>query len=129
MSVIAKIAIIEDDMAISQMYRMKFEADGFEVETAGDGESGLALIKSFQPDVILLDLMMPNMDGKEMLKQLRQAGPAKQPRVLVLSNINDAETTKAIHEMKADDFIIKSELTPRQVSERVKQLLGLSVTP
>ncbi|MEI7759077.1 MAG: response regulator, partial [bacterium] len=62
-----KIAIIEDDQAISQMYRMKFENEGYEVETAENGEVGLELIKKMKPDIILLDVMMPIMNGDEML--------------------------------------------------------------
>ena len=67
-----KIAIIEDDQAISQMYRMKFEAEGFAVETAANGKLGLELIDKMRPDIILLDLMMPEMTGDEMLVKLRQ---------------------------------------------------------
>jgi DNA-binding response OmpR family regulator len=67
-----KIAIIEDDQAISQMYRMKFETEGYQVETAGNGRLGLELIESMKPDIILLDLMMPEMNGDEMLEKLRK---------------------------------------------------------
>ena len=63
----AKIAIIEDDIAISQMYRMKFEVDGYEVETAENGKVGLKLIKDMKPDIVLLDLMMPEMNGEEKI--------------------------------------------------------------
>lgn len=68
----AKIAIIEDDQAISQMYRIKFETEGFTVETAENGKLGLALTESMKPDIILLDLMMPEMNGEEMLTALRK---------------------------------------------------------
>lgn len=59
-----KIAIVEDDQAISQMYRIKFEAEGYIVETAENGKLGLELIEKMQPDIILLDLMMPIMTGR-----------------------------------------------------------------
>jgi len=64
-----KIAIIEDDSAISQMYRIKFEAEGFQIETAENGVLGLELIKEMKPDVVLLDLMMPEMNGDEMTRK------------------------------------------------------------
>ena len=68
----AKIAIVEDDQAISQMYRFKFEADGDQVESAENGRLGLGLIESFKPDIVLLDLMMPEMSGDEMLAAMRK---------------------------------------------------------
>ena len=67
-----KVAIIEDDMAISQMYRLKFESEGYEVQTADNGRLGLELVEIFKPEIILLDLMMPEMTGDEMLVQLRK---------------------------------------------------------
>ena len=66
-----KVAIVEDDQAISQMYRFKFEAEGYEVETAANGKLGLELVEKMKPDIILLDLMMPEMNGDEMLKKMR----------------------------------------------------------
>ena len=67
-----KVAIIEDDLVISQMYRMKFEGSGFEVEMAANGEIGVELVDNFQPNIILLDLQMPVMDGVEALKIIRK---------------------------------------------------------
>ena len=66
-----KIAIIEDDPTISQMYRMKFESDGFDVRLAANGQIGIEVVEKFQPDIILLDLQMPEMDGAEALKRIR----------------------------------------------------------
>jgi DNA-binding response OmpR family regulator len=65
-----KIAIIEDDSTISQMYRMKFEADGFEVRLADNGKRGIALVESFLPDIILMDLQMPEMSGDKALAEV-----------------------------------------------------------
>jgi len=67
-----KIAIVEDDSAIAQMYRFKFEAEGYEVQTADNGRLGLELAEVFRPDMILLDLMMPEMSGEEMLAAMRK---------------------------------------------------------
>lgn len=120
----AKIALIEDDMAIVQMYRLKFEADGYEVNTASDGLTGLKLIKDFAPDVALLDLMMPNMSGLEVLAQLRKDPATKNLKVVVLTNMGDAETAEQVYKLKADDYIIKAEMTPKEVSAKVKKLLA-----
>lgn len=119
-----KIALIEDDMAIVQMYRMKFEHEGYEVATAADGASGLELIESFKPDIVLLDLMMPNMNGLEMLAKLRNQPAGKAAKVVVLTNMGDTETATRVYKLAADDYIVKAEMTPKQVAERVKLLLA-----
>ena len=119
-----KVAIIEDDVAIVQMYRTKFENSGYEVETAGDGITGLQLIANFNPDVVLLDVMMPNMDGLDMLSNLRHQGSGKKTKVIVLTNMGDAETATKIFKLEADDYIVKAEMTPTQVEDRVHKLLS-----
>lgn len=119
-----KIAIIEDDEAIVQMYRLKFDADGFEVKTAGDGVAGLKLIADFKPDIVLLDLMMPVMNGLDVLARLRKDATTKDLKVVVLTNMGDAETASKAFAMKATDYIVKAEMTPREVSEKIKQLLA-----
>ncbi len=124
MSTKVKVAIIEDDIAIVQMYRTKFESEGYDVETAGDGITGLELIEAFSPDIILLDLMMPNMDGLAMLQKLRGTTEGKKARVVVLTNMGDTETATKVYKMAADDYIVKAEMTPKQVAERVKLLLA-----
>ncbi len=118
-----KVAIIEDDMAIVQMYRTKFETEGYEVATAPDGAAGLELIDSFEPDIILLDLMMPNMNGLDMLARLRAEPAGRDAQVVVLTNMGDTETATRVYKMAADDYIVKAEMTPKQVAERVKALL------
>ena len=79
----AKVAIVEDDMAISQMYRLKFETEGYEVQTADNGRLGLELAEEFKPDIILLDLMMPEMTGDEMLAELRKKPWGKDVTVFI----------------------------------------------
>ncbi len=111
-------------MAIVQMYRTKFEAEGYEVATAPDGTSGLELIESFKPDIILLDLMMPNMNGLDMLSKLRAQPGGRDAKVVVLTNMGDTETATRVYKLTADDYIVKAEMTPKQVAERVKTLLA-----
>lgn len=120
-----KIAIIEDDQAISQMYRMKFEAEGFEVETAANGKLGLELVDKMRPDIILLDLMMPEMTGDEMLVKLRATDWGKNIRVIILTNMGEQEAPVVIKTLGVKRFIIKAEMTPRQVAEMVKNELAL----
>lgn len=119
-----KIAIIEDDQAISQMYRFKFEADGYNVETAENGKIGLDLIETFSPDIILLDLMMPEMTGDVMLAKLREQPWGKDLKVIILTNMGEQEIPEAVRELGVDAVILKADMTPRQVADLVKQQLG-----
>lgn len=118
-----KVAIIEDDIAISQMYRLKFETEGYDVQTADNGKLGLELIEEFHPDIILLDLMMPEMTGDEMLNELRTKPWGKDITVIILTNMGEEEAPKSLKELGVHSFIVKAEMTPRQVAERVKQAL------
>lgn len=118
-----KIAIVEDDLAISQMYRIKFEAEGYTVETAENGKLGLALAESMKPDIILLDLMMPEMNGDEMLAQLRETEWGKSMKVIILTNMGEQEVPERIKELGVSSFILKADMTPRQVAEVVKKQL------
>jgi DNA-binding response OmpR family regulator len=83
----AKIAIIEDDLAIAQMYRLKFEAEGYKVEIAENGKLGLALCEEMKPDLVLLDLMMPEMNGDEMLAKMRSTDWGKDIKAIILTNV------------------------------------------
>lgn len=118
-----KVAIIEDDIAISQMYRLKFETEGYDVQTADNGQLGLELAEAFRPDIILLDLMMPEMTGDEMLAQLRKKPWGKNVIVIILTNMGEEEAPKSLKELGVHSFIVKAEMTPRQVAERVKTAL------
>lgn len=120
-----KIAIVEDDQAISQMYRIKFESEGFEVETAENGKLGLELCEHMKPDIVLLDLMMPEMNGDEMLQKLRATDWGKNTKVIILTNMGEQEAPTDIKKLKIESFIVKADMTPRQVAERVKNTLGV----
>lgn len=119
----AKVAIIEDDIAISQMYRLKFETEGYDVQTADNGRLGLELAEEFKPDIILLDLMMPEMTGDEMLTELRKKPWGKDITVIILTNMGEEEAPKVLKTLNVHSFIVKAEMTPRQVAERVKTAL------
>ena len=119
----AKIAIIEDDQAISQMYRIKFEAEGYEVETAENGKLGLQLAEKMKPDIILLDLMMPEMTGDEMLAKLRKTTWGAKTKVVILTNMGEQEVPEAVKKLGVIDIILKADMTPSQVAELVKKHL------
>jgi len=119
-----KVAIIEDDQAISQMYRIKFEAEGYIVETAENGKLGLELIQTMRPDVVLLDLMMPVMTGEEMLAKLRATPWGKDVKVIILTNRGEQEIPPEVKQLNVSALILKADMTPRQVAELVKTQLA-----
>ncbi len=116
-----KLAIIEDDPAISQMYRMKFESEGYKVETAENGKIGLDMIEKMKPDMVLLDLMMPEMNGDEMLEIMRATDWGKDIPVIVLTNMGEQEIPAKIEKLGINAFVLKAEMTPKQVEELVKK--------
>ncbi len=120
-----KIAIIEDDPVINQMYRMKFEADGFDVQVADNGKSGIEMVQSFAPDLILLDLQMPEMTGDEALANIRSQPWGNSIPVIILTNTGIEESPKSLKEMNIHGYIVKAELTPSQVVAKAKEALQL----
>lgn len=118
-----KIAIIEDDQAISQMYRFKFEAEGFDAQTAENGKLGLELAQTMKPDIILLDLMMPEMTGDEVLEKLRASDWGKDIKVIILTNMGEQEIPPKVKELGVNGIILKANMTPRQVADLVKKTL------
>jgi len=119
----AKVAIVEDDLAIAQMYRLKFEAEGYKVEIAENGKLGLALCEEMKPDMVLLDLMMPEMNGDEMLAKMRKTDWGKNIKVIVLTNVGEQEAPENLKDLGIAAFIVKADMTPRQVADLVKAKL------
>lgn len=123
-----KIAIIEDDPTINQMYRMKFEAEQFDVQIANDGKAGVQLVKSFHPDLILLDLQMPEVDGVTALREIRAHDWGKSIPVMIMTNLGEEESPKELRSLGISGYIVKADLTPRQVVARVKEELAKKST-
>ncbi len=119
------LVIIEDDQVISQMYRMKFESDGFTVHVARNGQDGISLVEEVSPDLILLDMQMPGMNGDEALGEIRKHDWGKHVPVIVLTNLGEEEAPKHLRSLGIESYIVKADLTPRQVVDRVKQTLKL----
>lgn len=118
-----KIAIIEDDPTISQMYRMKFEADGFDVRMASNGWIGVDVVKEFKPDIVLLDIQMPEMDGAEALKAIRADDASKNTPVIILTNLGEEEAPSEMRSLGIHSYIVKANYTPRQVVAHVKEVV------
>ncbi len=119
----AKILIIEDDQLIQRMYEKIFKFQNFDVTIAGDGEQGIDLAHSLQPTVILLDVMMPKMNGFEVLKRLKADDAVKEIPVIMLSNLAGEDDVKTAMSMGAVKYIVKSEYDPDEVSDMVKEVI------
>lgn len=119
-----KILIVEDDPQILQIYEFKLGNSGFAVQTAINGEIGLELAKSFDPNLILLDLRMPVMSGDEMLAKLRTERWGANMRVIILTNISKDEAPRDLGFLGVDRYVVKAHHTPSQVVEIVREVLG-----
>lgn len=124
-----KVALIEDDPAIVRMYTMALELKtDFEVKVANDGAEGLELIKSFNPDIILLDMMMPHMSGVEALTHLRKLPRGDKYKVIALTNMKDADTVAKIKQLQVSDYLVKAEQSPSSLIKRVQEIMGAHAT-
>ncbi len=119
-----KILVIEDDKFISDIYSTKLSSEGFRVILAENGEEGVKKIKSEQPDLILLDLFMPKMDGIEVLKKMKTDGISIM--TLVLTNAGENEYVAKAMELGAEDYLIKTSFTPDEVILKIKEKLGMN---
>lgn len=119
----AKILIIDDDPFIVDIYVLKFGESGFAVETAKDGKEGIKKISEYKPDVVLLDVVMPAMDGFKVLQELKRQGEAPLPKIILLTNLGQKDDVERGIRLGAFDYIIKAHFTPSEVVEKVKEVL------
>ncbi|OGH20634.1 MAG: hypothetical protein A3D74_04230 [Candidatus Levybacteria bacterium RIFCSPHIGHO2_02_FULL_37_13] len=120
----AKILIVEDDPLISRMYQQAFTFHNFEVEVSFDGEEGIEKVRKGKPTIILLDIMMPKMNGLKVLEKLKADPQTKKIPVIVLTNLAEEQDAEAALSLGAVKYIIKSEYTPKQVVDMVKEILA-----
>ena len=119
-----KILIVEDDSALLKALSTKFVKEGYQILEARDGEEGLNFALHEQPDLILLDLLMPKVDGLTMLKTLRENPWGKLVPVIVLTNSVEAAKLKESMELKANNYFIKTKISLDEVVAKVKQKIG-----
>ena len=117
-----KVLIVEDDTLISSMYKIKLEQDGYAVVVANNGSEGLVKVKAEKPDIILLDIIMPQLDGFTVLEGMRGKLGIKAP-IIMLTNLGTEEDRAKGEKLGATDYLVKSSVTPAQVSENVTKNL------
>lgn len=120
----AKIAIIEDDVALADMYKLKLESAGMEVSVAYDGKAGLEMILKSTPDLVLLDLMLPEMTGSEVLAEYRKSPQGKDTNVIILTNISEYEAPDDLYKLNILRYMVKANYTPSQIVVVVQEALA-----
>lgn len=120
-----KILIIEDDRYISKMYQLKLSLESYSVQVADNGRAGVEKVKEFKPDIILLDILMPELDGFEVLKIVKDDAETKKIPVLIMSNLGQEDHIQKGMDLGAVGYIVKSQYTPSKVVEKIKETLGV----
>lgn len=124
----AKIVIAEDDQMLAEIYQTRLQLAGYDVVVAHDGLSALNLIHQEMPDLVLLDLMMPQLSGDEVLARMRQSDWGKDIKTIILTNISEAEAPAALDELDFERYIVKVNLAHNQLAEIVDEVLGPATT-
>jgi DNA-binding response OmpR family regulator len=118
-----RILLIEDDTFLVEMYTTKFEIEGFEVVAAEDGKKGLDMAKKDNPDIILLDILMPKMDGFAVLDALKGDIKLAEIPVIMLTNLGQKDDVKKGFEKGAVGYLIKAHFMPSEVVDKIKKIL------
>ena len=121
-----KVVLVEDEKMLADMYATKFTMEGFDTHRAYDGAEGLSVAKDVKPDIILLYIIMPKLDGFGVLKALRDDDSFKKVPVLLLTNLGEDEDIKKGKQLGATDYFVKANHTPAEVVAKVKTILKIS---
>ncbi len=119
-----KILVVEDEKTLRFLIVQSLKDDGFEVYESIDGEEGIKLAKESKPDLILLDLLLPGMNGFDVLSQLKRDSSTESIPVIILSNCGQEEEIERGMKLGATDYLVKAHFTLDEIAERVKKILG-----
>ncbi len=119
-----KILVVEDDFYIRDLYKLQGQLMNYEVFTAADGEEGIEKIKSHRPDIILLDLMMPKVDGMTVLRTIRSDPAFANMKFIITTNMEDSITESAAKQLGVLEYVLKINNTPQAIMELVKKHIG-----
>jgi DNA-binding response OmpR family regulator len=118
-----KVMLVEDDAFISDIYRVKLGKEGLEVLPAENGLEAMKILEKTIPDLVLLDIIMPYMDGMDVLKKMKNEEKWKKIPIILLSNLSEKEKIEEALGIGADDYLIKSNFTPSEVLKKVNSVL------
>lgn len=119
------VLIVEDDLSLLKVLSNKFFSENFEVLEARNGEEGLAMVLKKTPDIILLDIVMPKMDGLTMLKKLKSDDVGKNIPVIILSNLTDSLGDSELSHHDIEDYLVKTDWKIEDVVKKVKKILDI----
>lgn len=119
----SKILVVEDDKFLREMITRKLKKEGYEVFQAVDGEEGLEKIRDEEPDLILLDLIMPGVGGFEVLEEAKEDPEISEIPIVILSNLGQKSEVDRGLELGAEDFLIKAHFTPKEIIKKVKEII------
>jgi len=119
-----KILLVEDDSLIVEIYTTRLKEAGFEIESEPDGESAIRKLKEKEFDLVLLDIVLPNLTGFELLEKIRNKEKLKNVKVLILSNLGQKTDVEKAERLGAIKYLIKAHYTPSEVVEEIKKILG-----
>lgn len=119
----SKILLIEDDKFLRELIIQKLGREGFEVAEAPEGEGGLLKMKEEKPDLVLLDLILPGIDGFEVLSRMKKDSAFASISVIILSNLGQRDDVQKGIDLGADDYLIKAHFTPGEIVEKIKATL------
>ncbi len=122
-----KIVIVEDDKILLKALNVELLGVGFDVISAVDGEAGLKLVKKEIPDLVILDLLLPKMNGFDVLAALKEDEATKNIPIVILTNLGEDENRKKGMEMGATDYLIKSSVGIEDITTKVNQIFGQNV--
>lgn len=120
----SKVLIVEDDQFLSKMYAKKFQIAGYEVQLAGDGVEGLSKMRMFKPDLVLMDIMMPKLNGLDAISQAKADQMIKAIPIIVLTNLSNTDDAAEAVKRGAIGYLVKSDYTPTQVVDKVREQLA-----
>jgi len=118
-----KIVIVEDNPDLSDIYKTRLSALGYQCTTATDGIAALYFIQQQNPDLVLLDLMVPDIAGDEILKRMRSSHWGKDIPVLIISNLNEADAPAGLRELGIVNYVVKANLANDQIDQLVNSIL------
>jgi len=120
-----KILLIEDEEMLATMYKTKFEKEGVSIDVASDGEAGLAMAEASQYGIVLVDIIMPKLDGFAVLKKLRSLPQYAATPIMMLTNLGQEEDIAKGKQLGATDYLVKANFTPSQVLEKIQSVSSL----
>ncbi len=121
-----KILLVEDDDALANVYLMRLQAEGFDVRRVANGEDALAAALSYQPELVLLDVMMPKVSGFDVLDILRNTPETASLKIVMLTALSQDSDKARAESLGVDDYLVKSQVVIADVIDRIKHHLNMS---